>query len=138
MLGILDKVKGAANTIASSTIDACGAGLDSARKTLDEISAASADLEALGYTVRDIEVSVSVPPAVTVFLTRTGEPTEEAFTAALANRSGQSTAWLLIKLTQQADRWSNSLRMGGRRCREIAIDLGIRPAVRLMFGKDRS
>src|SRR4051794_17264094 len=129
-------MKGAAGALAGHATDACGAGFDTVKGILEGVSAAEADLAEIGYSVRDVEVTVSLPPSVTVFLTRTGQPTDEAFAAKLANRHNQTTAWLLIKLTKQADRWSRSLRFGGRGCRELAVDLGIRPAVRLMFGKD--
>jgi hypothetical protein len=135
VFGILDKMKGAAGALAGHATDAYGAGFDTVKGILEGVSAAEADLEAIGYTVRDVEVTVSLPPSVTVFLTRTGQPTDEAFAAKLANRHNQTTAWLLIKMTQQADRWSRKLRFGGRGCRELAVDLGIRPAVRLLFGK---
>lgn len=136
MLGIFGKVKGAAGALANQAAEACGGGIDTARGILDGVADASGDLEAIGYTVRDIEVAVGIPPSVTVFLSRTGTPTDDAFGAALARRSDQSTAWLLIKMAQQADRLSGKLRVGGRCCREIAIDLGIRPAVRFLFGRD--
>jgi hypothetical protein len=136
VFGILDKMKGAAGALAGTAADAAGAGFDTVKGILDAVGVAAADLETIGYSVRDVEVAVSLPPSVTVFLTRTGDPTDEAFAALLANRSGQTTAWLMIKLTQQAHRWSQKLRFGGRRCRELAIDLGFRPGVRLMFGKD--
>src|SRR4051794_40418073 len=130
-------MKGAAGALAGHATDACGAGFDTVKGILEGVSAAEADLAEIGYSVRDVEVTVSLPPSVTVFLTRTGQPTDEAFAAKLANRHNQTTAWLLIKLTQQADRWSRKLRFGGRACRELAVDLGIlRPAVRLLFGKD--
>src|SRR5262245_50026555 len=129
-------MKGAAGALAGHASDAAGAGFETVKGILEGVGAAEADLEAIGYTVRDVEVTVSLPPSVTVFLTRTGQPTDEAFAAKLANRHNQTTAWLLIKLTQQADRWSRKLRFGGRGCREIAVDLGIRPAVRLLFGKE--
>jgi hypothetical protein len=136
VFGILDKMKGAAGALAGHATDAYGAGFETVKGILDGVSAAEGDLAEIGYVVRDVEVTVSLPPSVTVFLTRTGQPTDEAFAAKLANRHNQTTAWLLIKMTQQADRWSHKLRFGGRGCRELAVDLGIRPAVRLLFGKD--
>jgi hypothetical protein len=129
-MGLLDKVKSAAAEFA-------GSGVEAARSLLEGVSAASGDLETLGYEIRDIEVSVTVPPSVTVYLVRHREPHDEAFAAVLARRDGQRTAWLLIKLLQQADRWSRSLKFGGRHCRELAIELGLRPGIRLLFGKPR-
>src|SRR5215207_6607008 len=127
MLGIFGKVKGAAGALANHAVEACGGGIDSARGILDGVADASGDLESIGYTMRDIEVAVGLPPSVTVYLSRTGTPTDDAFGAALARRAEQTTPWLLIKMVQQADRLSGKLRVGGRCCREIAIDLGFRP-----------
>ena len=39
-------------------------------------------------------------------------------------------------MVQQADRMSANLRVAGRRCREVAIDLGLRPAVRFLFARE--
>jgi hypothetical protein len=134
-MGLFSRVKSTAGSLAGKVGELCGGGLDGARGILEDVAIASGDLEAIGYHVRDIEVTVSVPPSVTVFLVRRGQPSEEAFAAALARRAGQRSAWALIKLVQQADRWSTSLRFGGRECRELAIDLGLRPAIRFLFGR---
>jgi hypothetical protein len=136
-MGLINKVKSTAGSLAGQVAEVCGGGLDGARAILEEVATASGDLETIGYHVRDIEVTVSLPPSVTVYLVRQGQPSDEAFAAALARRAGQRSAWALIKLVQQADRWSTSLRFGGRECRELAIDLGLRPAVRFLFGKQR-
>jgi hypothetical protein len=134
-MSLFEKVKSGVGNLASQAAEACGVGMDAARGILEDIAVASTDLEEIGYVVRDIEVTVSVPPSVTVYLVRHGEPNEDAFGAALARRAKQRSAWLLLKMVQQANGWSTSLKFGGRRCRELAVDLGIRPAVRLMFGR---
>lgn len=136
MFGIFDKMKGAAGALAGRAADAAGAGLDVVTAILADVNAATADLHSVGYEVCDVEVSVTLPPSVTVIVKRVGEPTDEAFTALLANRCNQTTAWLMIKLTQQADRWSKSLRFRGRQCRCVALDLGLVPGVRLLFSRD--
>jgi hypothetical protein len=137
-MGLFNKVKDGAGLLASQAAELCGVGMDAARGILEDVAAASGDLEELGYEVRDIEVTVSVPPSVTVYLIRHGEPTDDAFGAALARRAGQRSAWLLLKMVQQGNSWSTSLKFGGRRCRQLAVDLGLRPAVRLMFARPGS
>src|SRR5262245_40838021 len=110
VLSIFGKVTGAAGVMAGHAMDAAGAGLDGVKAILADVAVAAADLQSIGYEVCDVEVSVTLPPSVTVYLAQVGDPRDEAFAALLANRSSQTTAWLLIKLTQQANRWAKTLR----------------------------
>ena len=57
----------------------------------------------------------------------------EEFTAALAEYADRTAARTLLQLVRQADRWAAHLALGGRHCSQVAVDLGLQPAVRLLF-----
>ena len=132
-MGLMDRVKSAAGAVADKVGEACAGGVEMAQATLADVSAASADLSRVGYRVTAVEVQVGVPPGVTVFLVKERDATDEQFAAVLADHADSTAACLLIRLVQQADRWALRLRVMGRCCRQVAVDLGVRPGVRLLY-----
>src|SRR5262245_30891263 len=132
-MGVFEQLKTAATALADKISDIQSAGKDKLRAMLDELSIAFTQLEGVGYHVTDVELAVGLPPSITVYLVKQGEPTDEAFTAILANNQGRTTACTLIRLVRQANSWAESLRWGERRCRMVAVELGLRPAVRLVY-----
>ena len=134
-MGIFDKVKAAAGKVSDTVKGAYTGGVDVVRGMLTDISGASADLERVGFVVKDIEVCVGLPPGVTVFLAKQRDATEEEFTAAFANNANKLTVRTLLSLVQQADAWIGSLKLAGRDCKVVAVELGFRPGVRLIYSR---
>jgi hypothetical protein len=134
-MGVFEKMKAAADALADTVGSVKSAGMDKIRAMLDELSGAFADLEGVGYHAEDVELALGLPPSVTVYLVKRGEPTDEAFVALLANNKDRKTARTLIRLVRQANNWAESLSWGERRCRMVAVELGIRPAVRLVYSE---
>jgi hypothetical protein len=132
-MGLFNKVKAAAGAVSDTVKGAYAGGADAVATMLADISSASADLNRVGFVVTDIEVYVGVPPGVTVFLAKERNATPEEFAAALANNANNLTARTLLGLVQQADRWMGILKLAGRHCRLVAVELGFRPGVRLIY-----
>jgi hypothetical protein len=137
-MGVFDTMKAMADSLADKASQAKSAGVDVLRSMLQEISAAFQELEGVGYEVLDVELAVGLPPSVTVFLAKRGQPTDEAFAALLGKFEGRKTATTFISLVRQADQWSQSLQWGDRHCRNVAVDLGLRSAVRLVYSRPKS
>jgi hypothetical protein len=132
-MGVFDKIKAAAEALADKVGSVKSVSMDKIRSMLDELNVAFTQLEGVGYHVTDVELALGLPPSITVYLVKQGEPTDEAFAALLANNKGRKTARTLIRLVRQANNWAESLRWGERRCRMVAVELGLRPAVRLVY-----
>jgi hypothetical protein len=132
-MGLTDKVKAAAHAVSDTVKGAYHGGLDVVNGMMADISSASADLDRVGFAVTKIEVYVGLPPGLTVFLAKHRNATEEEFAAALANNADKLTVRTLLGLVHQADRWIAALPFAGRPCRLVAVELGIRPGVRLIY-----
>jgi hypothetical protein len=132
-MSLMDKVRSAAGAVADRVGEAYAGGVDMAQGMLADVTAASGDLVRAGYRVTDVEVQIGVPPGVTVFLVKERDATEEEFAAVLADHTDRTAARMLIQMVAQADRWAQRLWVGGRCFRQVAVDLGIRPGVRLLY-----
>jgi hypothetical protein len=130
---MLGKIKSAARAVADYAGDALGAGVEKLKASLDELSAASGDLEQLGYRVGSIELACTLPPRLILFLSRQGTATPEAYQAILAKHAENKTLRTVIGLLQLADRLAEQVKMQGRRCSQLAVELGLPPSVRLIY-----
>jgi hypothetical protein len=135
---LFNKLKTAAGAVSDTVKNAYAGGVDSVAAMLADINSASADLNRVGYVVTDIEVYVGLPPGVTVFLAKERDATAEEFAAVSANNADNLTARTLLGLVQQADHWIGKLKLSGRHCRLVAVELGLRPGVRLIYSRQRS
>ena len=88
---MLDKIKSAAKAVADIAGDTVGAGFEKVKGPLNELSAGAPDLERVGYRVGEIEVVLTLPPRLVLYLSREAPATEEAFQALLANYANNQT-----------------------------------------------
>lgn len=130
---MLDRIKSAAKVVADLAGDTVTAGVEKFKASLDDISAASGDLEQLGYRIGSIELACTLPPRLILFLWREGTATPEAYQAILAKHSTNQTLKTVIGLLQMADRLAEQLKMKNRRCSQLAVELGLPPSVRLIY-----
>ena len=137
-MGFYEKMKAATEALAETIGEVKSSSMDKLRSMLDELTVAFTELEGVGYYVSDVEMAVRLPPSITVYLVKQGEPTDEAFAALLANNKGRKTARTMIRLVRQANHWADSLRWGEGRCRMVAVELGISPSVRLVYSGPRA
>ena len=130
---MLGKIKAAAQAVADLGNDTLAAAFTTLKGPLDELSAASGDLEQLGYRLREIELVCTLLPRIVVYLTREFAAREEAFQAVLANHANHRTVRTVVGLLQQTDRLLGKMELTGRRCTALAIELGVPPSVRLIY-----
>jgi hypothetical protein len=130
---LFSKIRAVADALADKASSVKTAGIDTLQAMLEEASSAFAGLEEVGYRVADIELAVGLPPSATVYFFKQGQASDEAFAALAANFNSRRTASTLIALVRQADQWAGALRWGDRTCRMVAVELGLRPAVRLIY-----
>jgi hypothetical protein len=127
------KIKATAKAVAGRTGDVLAAGFEKLKGPVDELSAASPDLEQVGYQVAEIELECGLIPRVIVHLSRQFDAGPEAFQAALASHAGNRTFCSLVRLLRQAERVVGKVQFRGRRCTGLAVELGIPPCVRLRY-----
>jgi hypothetical protein len=76
---MLGKIKGAAKAVASVAGGTLGAGFEMLKAPLEELSAASPELERIGYRVREIELVCALLPRIVVHLSREATVHDEPF-----------------------------------------------------------
>jgi hypothetical protein len=130
MFGI---IKAAAKAVVGKAGDTLVAGLVKLTGSLNELSAASPDLERVGYCVAEIELVGALPPRLVVHLTRGAHTHPEAFQAVLASHTGNKTIRAVVALLQQAERVARKIELKGRRCTGLVVELGLPPCVRLRY-----
>src|SRR5262245_63725300 len=124
---MLGKIKAAAKAVTDLAGDALTAGLGQVEASLAELSAASGDLEQLGYRLGQIELACTLPPRLIIYLARHGKAGKEAYQAVLAKHAEHTTVRTVVSMLQTADRLAEQIKWGDRRCSGLAIELGIPP-----------
>jgi hypothetical protein len=136
---MLNKIKDAAGAAASAVGNAVGgifgAGVDKLAGWVDDISAASPHLQAVGYRVGDLRLELSLTPRVIVELVKEADVHDEAFQAVLANHAGNKTLYTLVKMIQQARRVEAKIRLKEHRFVALEVELGLPPAVRMRYAE---
>jgi hypothetical protein len=133
IMGMLDKAREAAASLAGKAGDLTGAGLDKLKQTVDDIMDGSAKLRAVGYRLTDVELMMSLLPRAILRLVKEFDATDEAFTGALRDNAGNKTLCTVLKMLQQVDYVKNRVPVKGRVFKELIIDLGVPPAVSLRY-----
>lgn len=130
---MIEHLKSAARSVAGLAGDTLSAGMEHLKESLVELSAASEDLEQLGYQLGQIEVSCSIPPRLIVFMARQGKASAEAYQAMLAKHEKRTTVKTVIHLLQMGDKLVEQVKIPGRSCTYLGLELGIPPSVRLIY-----
>jgi hypothetical protein len=125
----------AAGAVAGAAGDLFNAGIDKLKEWVDDISAASPQLQAVGYRVADIQLELSLTPRVVVELVREADVPDEAFQAVLANHAANKTLGTLVRMIQQARRVEKRVPLKGRRFRSLEVELGLPPAARMRYAE---
>ena len=133
---MLRKIKDAAKAVASAAGETVGAGFEKLKGPLDELSAASPELERIGYRIREIELVCALLPRIVVYLTRECAVSEDVYQAVLAAHPENKTFRTIAGLLRQADRLLGKVELKGRRCTGLAVELGLPPCLRLMYTSD--
>jgi hypothetical protein len=128
------KIKSAARAVAGKAGDTLSAGFDKLKGPLDELSVAAPEFERIGYRVREIEVVCTLLPRLVVYLTREAAVNEDAYGAVLAAQANNQTFQTVAGLLRQADRLLDRVKLKGRRCTALAVELGVPPSLRLIYG----
>src|SRR5262249_919859 len=76
---MVGKIKAAAKAVTDLAGDTLAAGLGQVEASLEELSAASPDLEELGYQLGQIELACTLPPRLIIYLARHGKASKEAY-----------------------------------------------------------
>jgi hypothetical protein len=131
---MLGRIKDAARAVAGMAGDTLGAGFDKLRGPLDDLSAASHEFERIGYRLQEIEVVCTLLPRIVVYLSREASVNEDVFGAVLAAQAENQTFQTVAGLLRHVDRLLDRVKVKGRRCTGLAVELGVPPCLRLMYG----
>ena len=132
---MFNQIKKAANAVSGTVGDIVGAGFEKLKAPLEDLSAASGELEKLGYRMGQIELEFSLPPHIILHLLREKIVHDEAFQAALANHADNRTFCMVVGLLRQTNQLVDRVPIKGRRLVEVEMSLGIIPSVKLKYAR---
>lgn len=116
--------------IGESVDDLKIATLDKVKDKLKEVDAYLPTLTRLGYKVQEVEINLELPPSVTLLL-KSENVVSEAEAAKILQEDHKEKAMLnsIISAVMQAEK----LKVGGMKCSEIKVVLGLLPKATLKF-----
>ncbi len=113
-----------------------GAASDAVSKLLDEFNAALPTLRALGFSLRDLQISMGLLPEVSAKLIAAAEDIDvNALDEIIRKKSDQKTLVALLKALQTAYNVRNQLGDLGLKGIEVDVTLGLPPKISIGFVK---
>jgi|HubBroStandDraft_5_1064220.scaffolds.fasta_scaffold1023526_1 hypothetical protein len=119
--------------------DLTGSASDAVSKVLDDFNSALPTFRALGFNVRDLHVSVGVPPEVSAKLTAAAADVDvSALDDLIKKKSEQKTLVAILKALQTAYNVRDQLGDLGLKGVEIDVVLGLLPKISVGFVKSEA
>ncbi len=134
-MGVLDRVRAAAQVVTDKAREWADAGLDKLKEAIDALVASAGELPRVGYRLTDLELELSLTPRVIVYLERDREAGEEEFQAMLAQKRDSTLFTTLVKLLQQANAMDRRLGPQGRCLTGLRAELGLPPVLNLLYSE---
>lgn len=134
-MGVLDKMKAAAQAVSDKAKEWVDAGVDKLKESLDALVAAAPELVKVGYRLTDLELEMALTPRVIVLLQRDREAGEEEFQALLANHHEGGAFTTLVKGLRHANAMDRRLRPQGRVLAGVRFELGLPPVFSLRYSE---
>ncbi len=130
---MFEKIKGAARAVKDTVGNVVGAGFETVKGQIDELSEMAPALEQVGYHVTQIDLDFTLPPRVVIHLSRDADKPDEAFQAVLANNAGKRTFCTLVALLRQANNLIGKTQIKGRALHDVEVSLGLPPGLKLKY-----
>jgi hypothetical protein len=130
---VLDKLKGAAAKASAMAGDLQGMAVEKLRQTSQELSESLPLLGAVGYSVGRICIEVGISPKIMVSLIKVRDVADDAFDALLKTHAERKMLPVIVGALRQANVLQAKIKFRDHLFREIEIELGIPPAIRMVF-----
>ncbi len=130
---MFDKLKSTAGSVADRATGLKDAGIGALRATVDELNVTLPHLAEVGYSVTRVQIEIGLAPKVVLCLARVADVAPEAFAAVLAEYAAKKVFCTIVNALMQANQLQGKIQFYNRHFREIEVELGIPPAVRMIF-----
>jgi hypothetical protein len=120
---MVDELKSAMGAGAADTLDTM----------VEEVNAALPYLTQVGYRPRQVEVEVGPLPRMVIRLSKRGETDPQVLAAILAEQADRQLLCTLLAALQQAEALQGQVQVCDCPIREVEVELGSPPTVRLVF-----
>jgi hypothetical protein len=130
---MFDKLKGAAGTVTSKAGSLKDAGIEALQSTVEELNTMLPRLPDVGYSVNRVEVEIGISPKIILTLAKVFDVEVTAFAAMLAANAEKKVFCTILGALQKANELQGKIQFRDRHFKELEIELGIPPAVRMVF-----
>jgi hypothetical protein len=134
---MFDRLKSATSGVASGVSNGLGnlqqMAAEKLQGTMDEVNASAPFLARVGYSLLRLQVEIGLSPKVILTLSQREAIDPEAFARVLAEASDRKVLASILSALQQANALQGKIQVRGCFFRDIEIELGIPPAVRMIF-----
>jgi hypothetical protein len=130
---MFDKLKSATGKVATGLSNVQDMAAEQLQSTMDEVNASAPYLARVGYCMLGLQVELGLSPKVILTLSQREVIDPQAFTGVLAEVASRRVLSSILNALQQANALQGKIRVRGYLFRDIEIELGIPPAVRMIF-----
>lgn len=130
---MFDKLKTATTRVATGLGGLQDLAAEQLQGTMNEVNASVPYLARVGYCLLNLQVEIGLSPKVILALSQRETIDPAAFASILAEVSERKVLASILSALQQANALQGKFRVQGYFFRDIEIELGIPPAVRMIF-----
>lgn len=130
---MFDKLKSATGKVATGLGNLQDMAAEQLQGTMDEVNASAPYLARVGYYMLGLQIELGLSPKVILTLSQREVIDPQAFAGVLSEVAGRKVLASILSALQQANALQGKIRVRGYLFRDIEIELGIPPAVRMIF-----
>jgi len=133
MAGAVMDLKGKAEEVVAKVGDIGGLGADSMKSLAEDVNQLLPTIRQAGYHVTAVDVDAALPPKITVHCQIEIEVPLEERTKLIESLADNRISACAVKALFQVSDIQKLLRLGALRPSDIVLELGLNPAVRVLY-----
>jgi hypothetical protein len=130
---LLGKMKGVAGDLASKAGDLKDIGVEKIKATVEELNTTLPYVREVGYSVTRVSLEMALSPKIVVSLAKVFDVEDARFTTVLKELAQYKVFCTVLGALRQVNNLQAKIQFQGRCLKEVDIELGLPPSVRMVF-----
>ncbi len=112
------------------------AGWEKVNTLVNDILGLAPLIEVTGFSMRDVNVDVTIPPSITLSFTKEKDVDPETIEKLLEENKGKEILALIVKGLQKADSLQKGMKLSHYKFKGLGMKIGLPPDISLKFSRN--
>jgi hypothetical protein len=130
---VTHKAGDAKDFVTSGASDLRDAGASKIRDTLDDFNATLPTLREAGYTLKEVDISIGIPPKIVASFHAADTANEEGAARVIEEHKDQKLTVFLLRSLMRASKLQSSVHIADMKPHAISVEMGLTPGVTVKF-----